>query len=702
MILRRNRSDPPVLRMLFDAGTATGLTDGQLLERFATRGGDAAEPAFAALVDRHGPMVWRVCRSILGDDHEAEDAFQATFLILVRRAGSLWVRDSLGPWLHRVASHAAIRARVRASRRRAAEREATAMATRSRSAEVGEDLTGLIHAEIDRLPDRFRMPVVLCDVEGRTYEEAARHLRCPVGTIKSRLARGRERLRGRLARRGLAAAGLRPEAMPAAPTSLVQDTIRAAMAFAAGKGGVPASVASLSRGITRDMAVRGTRAPAIAGLLAVVGIVGAGLMVRAEVGPDPRPQDGRRPIAPEGSSSPPVGSLTGIVRDPDGRPVAGATVAAGPFDARNHASARTGPDGRFVLSPGGRSSKWMAVIAYKEGLAPDYAWDRDGLDGRAELELSLPGPVPFVGVVKDRQGRPVAGAAVRMRLVGFPGPDGSKPGMLLAADRCLPGTSLERAMRTTTDTQGRFQIREMPKGARAELVVSAAGFGEYDSINHPLPDGGFGRAGTAEAPAEVVLAPAARVVGRVATRFRSIRVGGLKVGLEGAGKTHSLWRETRTDAEGGFEFDSLDEGTANVFLKDHPNDGPWTYRAIDGVELQSGRTTEVRIELIRGVQVEGRVVDATVGAPVPGVGVAVGLYGPAGPRQGGGILTATTDEEGRYRFRVPPGMKDIYISKPPPTEDGGTFFGSQTVIIPEGERDFTVPPIVLQKAKPRR
>src|SRR5262249_21369492 len=102
--------------MLFDAGTAAGWTDGQLLERFATHGGDSAELAFAALVERHGPMVWRVCRAILDDEHEAEDAFQATFLVLVRKTGSLWVRDSLGPWLHRVARRAAVRARVTADR----------------------------------------------------------------------------------------------------------------------------------------------------------------------------------------------------------------------------------------------------------------------------------------------------------------------------------------------------------------------------------------------------------------------------------------------------------------------------------------------------------------------------------------------------------------------------------------------------------
>src|SRR4051812_25029591 len=107
------------LRTLFHAGTVGSLTDGQLLERFLCHRGEGGETAFAALVERHGPMVLNACRGILGDDHEAMDAFQATFLVLARKAGSLWVRDSLGPWLHRVASRVATRAKARGGRRRA-------------------------------------------------------------------------------------------------------------------------------------------------------------------------------------------------------------------------------------------------------------------------------------------------------------------------------------------------------------------------------------------------------------------------------------------------------------------------------------------------------------------------------------------------------------------------------------------------------
>src|SRR4051812_36972860 len=194
------------LATLFEDGNLAGLTDGQLLERFANRRGESAETAFAALVERHGPMVLRACRGILRDDHEAMDAFQATFLVLVHKGRSLWVRDSLGPWLHRVACRSAGRARAASGRRRSLARGlAESVVGRGGGGDRG-GLVAAVHEELDRLPERYRVPILLCDLEGRTCEDAARHMGCPVGTIGSRLARGRERLRDRLARRGLAPA----------------------------------------------------------------------------------------------------------------------------------------------------------------------------------------------------------------------------------------------------------------------------------------------------------------------------------------------------------------------------------------------------------------------------------------------------------------------------------------------------------------
>ena len=239
------------VRMLFNVGTVGGLTDGQLLERFTERGGETAELAFAALVDRHGPMVLRVCRSVLRDPHEAEDAFQATFLVLMRRSGSLWVRDSLGPWLHQVAYRVASCAHSAAIRRRRHERRAAELVGPRLREEDRDDLGDVLHDEVNRLPWGCRVAVVLCYFEGLSPEQAAQQLGCPVGTVQSRLARGRERLRSRLTRRGLSpalGAGVAAESVQASPpTALVEATIRAAMPSEAVSAAVSRSVIRLRR-----------------------------------------------------------------------------------------------------------------------------------------------------------------------------------------------------------------------------------------------------------------------------------------------------------------------------------------------------------------------------------------------------------------------------------------------------------------------
>ena len=201
MAIAKGGEDLGPIRVLFAVGSVGLLTDGQLLERFATGGGEASELAFATLVDRHGPMVLRVCRGLLFDPDDAEDAFQATFLVLVRRARSLWVRDSLGPWLHQVAHRTASCLRANAARRHRHERIAAGRGRDDRPG-PGEELARVLHEELGRLPEQYRAPVVLCDLEATTHEQAARHLGWPVGTVKSRLTRARQLLGDRLRRRG--------------------------------------------------------------------------------------------------------------------------------------------------------------------------------------------------------------------------------------------------------------------------------------------------------------------------------------------------------------------------------------------------------------------------------------------------------------------------------------------------------------------
>ena len=235
MAIGPSESETRHLRTLFELGAVGILTDGQLLERFATRGGDPGELAFAVLVERHGPMVLRVARSALLDEHSAHDAFQATFLILARKARALWVRDSLGPWLHAVAFRVASRARKAEARRHRLERIAARPEAFSVAGPDRDDLPRAIHEEIERLPEPYRGAVVTCHLEGRSQIEAARSLGWPLGTLQSRLARGRQRLRDRLKRRGFAPtlSALAGKLAPP-PDALIASTARASATLQGG------------------------------------------------------------------------------------------------------------------------------------------------------------------------------------------------------------------------------------------------------------------------------------------------------------------------------------------------------------------------------------------------------------------------------------------------------------------------------------
>jgi RNA polymerase sigma factor (sigma-70 family) len=225
------------LGLLFDQGTHCGLADSELLDRFLSRTDEGAAHAFEGLVLRHGPMVLDVCTRVLGDPHDAQDAFQATFLVLATRARSIRRHRSVGSWLPGVALRVARRARADAARRRVHERRVAEMTSR----EVGREAMGddgdhrVLHEEVERLPRKYREPVVLCDLEGLTLEAAAGQLGCPVGTLGVRRIRARQRLKDRPTRRGVTRAdGLLiagPTAVPARavlPGSLVRSTVGAA------------------------------------------------------------------------------------------------------------------------------------------------------------------------------------------------------------------------------------------------------------------------------------------------------------------------------------------------------------------------------------------------------------------------------------------------------------------------------------------
>ncbi len=332
---------------LFDVGTCTGFSDGELLERFRARRDEGGERAFESLVTRHGPMVWGICRNVLEDPSDVHDAFQAVFLVLSRRADAIRKTESVGSWLYGVTVRVAARARATAIHRRARERRILAVASATAMAGEGpgtsrggavdyDDGAAVVHEEIVRLPERYREPIVLCYFEGLTHDEAAARLGWPVGTVRSRLARARDRLRGRLERRGVTApsaigpmaawivssqetsAALRAAtaSLPVpVPASLARNAVRLSAGQAATAGSWPSGSLTLADGVLRAMMLKKLTVAACA--IAWVGIgcgTGAFMVRRARAQAPPGPASATRSadkppapmIAPKSPETPPL------------------------------------------------------------------------------------------------------------------------------------------------------------------------------------------------------------------------------------------------------------------------------------------------------------------------------------------------------------------------------------------------------------
>jgi RNA polymerase sigma factor (sigma-70 family) len=293
-VLRRLRR----VALTHDGG---GLTDGELLEAFIA-GRD--EAAFAALARRHGPMVLGVCRRVLGNQADAEDAFQVTFLVLVKKATSIMPRSMVGNWLYGVAHNTALKAKAMNGKRRVKEKLAAQRSATARPAEANQ-LTELLDAELSRLPDKYRVPVVLCDLEGKPIKEAARQLGWPQGTVASRLARARRLLAKGMARHGLVFSGAalavliaEGAALAAVPAVLMDSMLQAATGVAAGGAAAAVSsaqVAALFERTMRTMWMRSLNAAALT-LLAVLGL-GFGAFL-AQVPAQEKPAAGATKPAP--------------------------------------------------------------------------------------------------------------------------------------------------------------------------------------------------------------------------------------------------------------------------------------------------------------------------------------------------------------------------------------------------------------------
>ncbi|MFO0893242.1 MAG: sigma-70 family RNA polymerase sigma factor, partial [Isosphaeraceae bacterium] len=312
---------------LFAEGALGQVADRQLLDRFLRDpGSPGSEAAFELVVRRHAAMVRRVCQMTLGEAADVDDAVQATFLVLARRAAAIRDREAVASWLYGVAFRTAARARVARAKRTSLERQVAIQRARvGATSDVPESQSILpeLLEEVERLPVRYRNPIVLCYLEGQSHQQAAETLGCPLRTLQTRLLRAKAKLRTRLVRRGLAPTaillaleGLAEDAAAGgltSPVGLIENTTRAAIAFAASRA-VPLipsvqGPSSLALGVLGFMARNEWKRS----LGLVTGLM-VGLAVAAVV------------LAASGPDRPPPATITGTVRDPSGKPIAGAEV----------------------------------------------------------------------------------------------------------------------------------------------------------------------------------------------------------------------------------------------------------------------------------------------------------------------------------------------------------------------------------------
>ncbi len=390
-----------------------GLTDGQLLECFLAQRDEAA---FEALVRRHGPMVLGTCRRVLGNLPDAEDAFQAAFLVLARKAATVRPREQVGNWLYGVACRTALKARVAAARRRKHERQVTAMPHAEAVAEEQwQELQPILDQELERLPDKYRLPLVLCDLEGRTRRDVARQLGVPDGTLSNRIATARRVLAQRLTKRGITLSGgalaavLAQNAVSAGvPPALVVSTVQAATGGAAASG-VSAGAAALTEGVLKAMLWNKLKPVAVLLILAALAAgVGQAFLRAGAAGP---PARALPPVflAAEPQAEPPTARGRLYYH------LGSELVSTQPDGLQKQEHGKNYEQGYQVdsarLSPDGKRLAFGKAVSRKDGLGvhpPDNIYLRDlTKDAKPELLVHLDGQ-KFVNWVWSPDGAKMA------------------------------------------------------------------------------------------------------------------------------------------------------------------------------------------------------------------------------------------------------------------------------------------------------
>jgi RNA polymerase sigma factor (sigma-70 family) len=646
--------------------------DGQLLERFTAQ---RDETAFAALVRRHGPMVLNVCRSVLRHEQDAEDAFQATFLVLARKADSIRQPEAVAGWLYEVAYHIAVKAQADGTRRRAQERRAVPMAPADPTLDMTlRDLRRVLHEELQRLPDKYRLPLVLCYLEGASHEEAARQLGWSKGTVRGRVDRGREHLRRRLAARGVALSGLlcattvAPRAIAA---GLVDSVVRATVPSAVGGAAantVSPRASALAEGVTRAMCF--SKFKVVTAVLVVVGLLaGAGALARqspsaGERPPVSPPAEVRSPaperVVAKETPKPPAAddkdsvAYSGRVLGPAGRPVAGAklylTLGMGYLKrpAPSPVYGTTGKDGRFsfTVSRATFGDRYTVVTASAAKHGPAWVNVPQGHKRDSLMIRLVKDDAPITGQIVDLEGKPVRGAT--LTVLQIHAAHGEDLGAWLEAirDKNARSGKLEHQYfkrytialcpKASTDARGNFRLTGIGRHrlVRAQLdgptiasqqlcILTRPGNAIAVTATRPRPERGDPGMVTTYYGANfrLVVAPTRPIVGVVRDKDTRKPLAGVMI------KSYKLANNpihgmdivrTTTDARGRYRLIGMPKGEDNKIQVVLGSDQPYIPAQTKVPDSPGLAPVTVDFALKRGVWIEGKITDKVTGKPVQG------------------------------------------------------------------------------------
>ena len=695
------------LRRSVEAHELDTLPDAELLDRFRSLG-DAA--AFETIVRRYGARVLAAGRQVLTDQADVDDMFQATFLVLLKEAGRIRKRESLGGWLFGVAHRLALQARASAARRSQAEARKP-----SRMQEDADDLSSreacaILHEELDRLPDTYRLPLLLCYLDGRTRDEAAQQLGVNAEVVRGRLERGRDKLRARLMQRGVTlSAGLLTAVAASATASgpstfLIQTTITAAFT-----GSTSITVGTLVQGAVSSMTI--FKFKLLAAIAVTVGLVTSGIYMatpaaqpipaapaKAKKGAEPTSDEKSSPAAKEAKEGVDV---SGQVLDPDGNALAGVKLyiphlkknppmAIEDFGAEQIAA--TGAEGRFAFSYKNPSNVIGYLIAHKEGFGVDWV-EVPSLKEPDKVVLKLVKDQPIRGRILDTEGKPLAGVSVTAASILVP-PNDKLDDYLAGWKKNWRDTNGTLAKhlyftldnivgKTTTDKDGRFKL--LGAGIERVVMVQFQDKGIAGSMPHILTREGLDPKPLNEAAFSQEISQF-RIKGQIPILYGPEATFVVEAGkvIEGVVKDvstgkplarfsvnamfgHGDGRTALTDTNGKYRLEGLPQDkTYRVYVLP-PAKSNYLRRGVEANATPGAAPVHIDVELAKGIVVSGRVIDRQTGK-----GVEAGIrFAPLPDNKYFGKpgfdgyksdrTMETTDKEGRFRVVTIPGKSLLMV-----------------------------------------